>query len=169
MTALQTRWVASDAVDPSMLPRCLRTSAPTRAKRDRVLVVEHQRVVADDIVQAFEAAGASVVGVASSMEAALALIADAGPLDGAVLDLDLRGETTLLAADELARRSVPFLFLTSHDAAAIPERFAHVTRCEKPFDVDRVVLLLLARLLAQRAQQAWPWASRRHTLRAVNS
>lgn len=164
MTALQTRWVASETIGPRGLPSRPRASAVVMAERDRVLVVEHQRVVAVDIAQAFEAAGARVVGVASSVDTALALIADAGSLDGAVLDLDLRGETAFSVADELARRGVPFLFLASDDAGALPERFTHVTRCEKPFDVNRVVSLLLV----QRVQQGWPWATRRHALEAEN-
>jgi CheY-like chemotaxis protein len=144
MMTLQTPLVACDTVDPRRPAWWRRTSAVARPGRDGVLVVEPQCVVADDIAQAFEAAGDWVVGVASSAEAALALIADGRPLAGAVLDLDLRGGTAFPVADELARRDVPFLFLASHVAAAIPDRFAHVTCCEKPFDVDRLVPLLLA-------------------------
>lgn len=145
--ALQTRSATWDTVDPRLpstwpLARpCVPTVA--RVERDRVLVIEHQPVVGVDIAQAFEAEGAQVVGVASCADTALALIAEAGHLDGAVLDLDLRGGTAFSVADELARRGIPFLFLASGDADEVPERFAHVACCEKPVEADRIVPLLL--------------------------
>ena len=144
MTALQSWRVASGPIDPGTLPLRLHASAVVSLERNRVLVVEHQHVVALDIAQAFEAAGAQVVGIASNVEAALALIADGGSLDGAILDLDLPSEAACSVADELVRRGIPFLFLTSCNVMDVPDRFAHVIRCEKPFDVDRMVPLLLA-------------------------
>lgn len=122
-------------------PSALLSSAP---ERGGVLIVDGEHLAALDIAQAFEEAGVRVVGVASSVEAALGLIVRSGRLDGAVLDLSLRGELAFPVADELVRRGVPFLFATAHGPAAIPSRFAHVTRCEKPISVDSLVALLLA-------------------------
>lgn len=119
-------------------------SALVMPGRGGVLVVEDDRLAADDLAEALREAGARVIGLAPSVEAALALIARAEHLTGATLDLELRGEAVFPVADELARRGVPFLFVTGHEAAAIPERFAHVTCCEKPVDTNRVVPLLLA-------------------------
>ena len=126
------------------LPLRPHASALVGVQRNKILVLERQRVVAIDIAQAFEAAGAQVVGIASDVETALALIADCGSLDGAILDLDLPSEAACSVADELVRRGIPFLFLTSCNVMDVPDRFAHVIRCEKPFDVDRMVPLLLA-------------------------
>lgn len=144
MTALQARWVVTDIPASGTLAVRPHASAVASVQRNRILVLERQCVVAIDIAQAFEAAGAQVVGIASDVETALALIARCGSLDGAVLDLDLRCETACSVADELARRGIPFLLLTSCATTEVPDRFAHVTRCEKPFDVDRMVPLLLA-------------------------
>ena len=126
------------------LPLRPHASALVGVQRNKILVLERQRVVAIDIAQAFEAAGAQVVGIASDVKTALALIADCGSLDGAVLDLDLQDETACSVADELARRGIPFLLLTSCATTEVPDRFSHVTRCERPFNVDRMVPLLLA-------------------------
>lgn len=144
MTALQSWRVTSGPPDLGTLRLQLHASAVVSLERTRILIVENQHVVALDIAQAFEAAGAEVVGIASDVETALALIADGGSLDGAILDLDPRSEAACSVADELAGRGIPFLFLTSSSATDIPDRFSHVTRCEKPFDVDRMVPLLLA-------------------------
>lgn len=138
MTALQALMVPP--------PRAAGPAAATLVMSERggFLVVEDDRLTAADLAEALRDAGARVVGSAPSVAAALGLIAGSGPLGGAMLDVDLRGETVFPVADELVRRGVPFLFVTSHDASAIPERFAHVTRCEKPVDSNRVVPLLLA-------------------------
>jgi len=63
-------------------------------------------------------------------------------LDGAVLDLNLRGEMGFQVADILAERMVPFVFATGYDRAVIPERFAGIARCEKPISVEKVVRAL---------------------------
>jgi hypothetical protein len=53
-------------------------------------------------------------------------------LDGAVLDINLGGETSYPIADALAAREVPFVFTTGYDAHTLPERYGRVIRCEKP-------------------------------------
>lgn len=118
-------------------------SAATLLRQRRILIVEGDYLVALDIAQALEEAGAQVAGIASSVGTALALIARAGRLDGAVVDIDLRGGMASPVADELARHGVPFLFTTACEPGAIPARFAHIIRCEKPFAVSRIVPLLL--------------------------
>ena len=114
------------------------------SKRGGILIVEDDYIIADDMVQALKAIGIEVVGPVASVKAALALITERGPLDGAVLDVDLQGEMVFPVADELVRRGVPFLFATGHNAAVVPDRFAHVPYCEKPIDMARMVQLLLA-------------------------
>jgi CheY-like chemotaxis protein len=102
--------------------------------RCRVLVVEDEYFIADDMARALERLGAEVVGPVPSREQALALIAAGGRLDAAVLDLNLRGESVLPVADTLAERGVPFVFATGYDRAFIPAAFDRVRLCEKPFD-----------------------------------
>ncbi|WP_139166021.1 response regulator [Paracoccus tibetensis] len=134
--------MAGYGADLEMPPRG-RDAASCDARRHRVIVLEQQRVVALDIAQAFEAAGAEVVGIASTVECAIALIAAAGVVDGAILDLDFRIEATCLVADELKRRGIPFVLLTGMAAEEMPDRFADAQRCHKPFNVDGMVALLL--------------------------
>ncbi len=97
----------------------------------RVLVVEDEYLVAMDMSAYLEAAGAHVVGPASNVNAALEAVAHA-ELDGAVLDVNLRGEMAYPVADALTARGIPFVFTTGYDAHAVPARFARVKRCEKP-------------------------------------
>lgn len=112
---------------------------PEQNLRDRrILVVEDEYMLADDLRAELDEAGAVVVGPAGTVEDAMALIGSGEPIDGAVLDVNLRGEPVFPAADLLAERGVPFLFTTGYDQSAIPERFERVPRCEKPIDMARV-------------------------------
>ena len=105
----------------------------------RILVAEDEYLIADEFCMELGEAGAVVVGPAGTVEDALQLIASAPALDGAVLDVNLRGETVYPAADLLIERGVPFVFATGYDASIIPSRFGHVARCEKPVSIAKVV------------------------------
>jgi len=112
-------------------------------KGRRLLVVEDDFFIADDMRNSLERAGADVIGPASSVQDALELLADNGRCDGAVLDVNLRGETSYPIADELTARHIRYIFTTGYDAEHIPARYADVTRCEKPVRMRDVVAALI--------------------------
>lgn len=111
----------------------------------RVLVVEDEYLLADDLCRSLKAAGAEVVGPAPSVDRALGLL-EAGPApDLAVLDVNLGGEPVLPVAEALAARGVRFALATGYDAWALPETLIDVPRCEKPVDARRLIEVLLGR------------------------
>lgn len=59
-------------------------------------------------------------------------------IDGAVLDLNLGGDSALPAADLLMERAVPLVFTTGYDATSIPKRYGHIARCEKPVSIAKL-------------------------------
>ena len=117
--------------------------ASTLAHR-RVLLVEDEYFIAVELHSALESRGAEVVGPAATVKDALALVAGAGPLDGAVLDINLRGEMAYPVADALLTRGIPFVFTTGYDEAVIPSRFTGIVRCEKPANPVKVAEALFA-------------------------
>jgi DNA-binding NtrC family response regulator len=104
-----------------------------------ILVVEDEYLLADDLCSELADRDATVVGPAATVEQGVALLEESGDLNGAILDVNLRGEPVFPLADALMARNVPFVFTTGYDASAIPERFDHVSRCEKPVHIGRVV------------------------------
>lgn len=104
----------------------------------RILVVEDEYLIADDLQTALEAVGAEVLGPAPSIEDAQSLIASAPAIDAALLDVNVRGEQIFAVADRLAERGVPFVFATGYDQASIPERYSGRPCLEKPIKARQI-------------------------------
>ena len=100
----------------------------------RILVVEDEYFLADELKRAAKRLGAEVVGPAPTHEEALGLLDQSPSVDLAVLDINLRGETAYTVAEALEARGVPFVFATGYNPNTIPDRFARVPRWTKPVD-----------------------------------
>ena len=103
----------------------------------RVLVVEDEYFLADDLRSELEAIVANVIGPVGDLGDARACVERDG-FDVAVIDINLRGEAAYALADKLARQRIPFLFTTGYGAEVIPPRFENIIRWEKPYDVRRI-------------------------------
>src|SRR5215831_12964067 len=98
------------------------TSGPLEGRR--ILLVEDECFIADDMAEEFKRSGAEIVGPAATVGHAIQHIRDTAKLDGAVLDINLHGETVYPVADLLAEQGVPFVFSTGYDSPLIPTRYA---------------------------------------------
>ncbi len=112
-----------------------------------VLVVEDEYFIADDMRRVFEENGATVIGPVGSVEDALAILSEAPPIDGAVLDINLRQTMVFPIADRLRQRGVPFVFATGYESIVIPERLRDAVHCEKPVEAARIADALFGEAL----------------------
>lgn len=112
-----------------------------------VLVVEDEYFIADDMRRVFEENGATVIGPVGSVEDALAILSEAPPIDGAVLDINLRQTMVFPIADLLRQRGVPFVFATGYESIVIPERLRDAVHCEKPVEAARIADALFGEAL----------------------
>ena len=116
--------------------------APEKPALDgrRVLVVEDEYFIADDMAVALAREGAVVLGPVPTCAEALALVeSERGQIDMAVLDINLGGELCFPVGDALIEAGVPFIFATGYEETMVPERFRHVRRWEKPFNLSGLV------------------------------
>jgi CheY-like chemotaxis protein len=104
-----------------------------------ILVVEDTYLIADLACGLLKQDGCTVLGPASRLAAGLELARGAETLDGALLDINLDGELCFPIARALAERSVPFIFLTGYERAAIPAEFSAVPLLTKPVDAGRLI------------------------------
>ncbi|MBR0960694.1 response regulator [Bradyrhizobium japonicum] len=101
----------------------------------RILVVEDEYFLADDIGHALRMLGAEIAGPVGDIADATAMLRGAGALDGAVLDVNIRTELIFPIARELRARDVPFVFTTGYDKVSIKPEFRDVPLWEKPIDI----------------------------------
>ncbi len=110
----------------------------------RILIVEDEPLIAMMLEDFLDALDKRVAGSADSVAAALALI-QAGGIDGAILDVNLRGgEKSWPIADALAAAGVPFLLATGGSGDSISPEHADRPVLAKPFTMDGVEKALAA-------------------------
>ncbi|EPE98637.1 response regulator [Rhizobium grahamii] len=85
------------------------------ADRIKILVVEDEFFIADDLQQILTSAGFLVLGPAATNEHTLDLIEEDRP-DVAVLDVNLHGTIVTPVALELQRLEIPFVLASAHTA-----------------------------------------------------
>jgi len=137
ITLASGHFVATSSPDPvkqelgEHLPEAPRPDRGS-TRRPRILVVEDEVVIGLDLVRMLTQAGFEAIGPAAVFETALRLVeTEAGRLDAAVLDLNLRGKSSLPLAELLARQGVPVVFVTGYGQVPAGTTLNHV-RLGKP-------------------------------------
>jgi DNA-binding NtrC family response regulator len=115
-----------------------------------VLLVEDEYMIAFDLAQWLEELGMQVIGPAASVADALQLIkANGDKIDGALLDINLRGERVYPVAEALAAKGLPFAFTSGYDDVVVAAPFSSAQRYEKPVDRVQVIEWLAATFTSQ--------------------
>lgn len=117
-----------------------------RLEGKRILIVEDEPLLAMDIAGQLEDAGAFVIGPAGNAAAALSLI-EQYRFDGALLDANLGGHPVDDIAASLARKNIPFAFVSGYSRDSLPKSFNEVELLSKPFNATRL-LATAAKLVA---------------------
>ena len=79
----------------------------------RILVVEDEPLLAMACADLLADSGCTVAGPVSSVKQGMQLI-EQEAIDGAILDINLRGEMVFPLADALAERAIPFVYVTGY-------------------------------------------------------
>lgn len=101
----------------------------------RVLVIEDEYFLADDIVRALTALGARVIGPYGDLDEATLVVDSDIAIDAAVMDINLRNEMVFPLARLLRSRKVPLVFTTGYDHGSIVPEFQDVRLWGKPLDI----------------------------------
>ena len=102
----------------------------------RILLVEDEPMIVMVMETLLAEFGCEVVGSFGSVESTLAWLSSASPLpDGAVLDVNLGGETAYPIAAALEQLKVPVVFLTGYGAVD-DARFEGAPLLAKPVEFE---------------------------------
>jgi len=100
----------------------------------RILLAEDEGLIALDVESMLQGFGCEVVGPLSELEDILLAI-QAQPLDGALLDVNLRGRQVFDILPEFISRNIPVVLTSGYDDASLfPRAFRELPRISKPFD-----------------------------------
>ena len=100
----------------------------------RILLAEDEGLIALDVEAMLQTFGCEVVGPLSKLDDILLAI-QAQPLDGALLDVNLRGRQVFDILPEFISRKIPVVLTSGYDDASLfPEAFRALPRISKPFD-----------------------------------
>jgi len=105
----------------------------------RIMLIEDEHIVVESLARALHQFGAQVVATAATVEQALALLGPTPEIDGAVLDINLRGIRAYAVADALIARGVPLVFTTGYSGAVIPAAYRHIPVLLKPFSPHEIL------------------------------
>jgi CheY-like chemotaxis protein len=103
-----------------------------------ILVVDDETLIAMLLEDVLIDLGCTVVGPAASVAQSLALVDGGRMIDGALLDINLRGELVYPLADVLRERGIPFVFITGNALHGIDSRYAAIPAVTKPFSSETI-------------------------------
>jgi DNA-binding response OmpR family regulator len=98
----------------------------------RILLVEDSPVVAAACEDMLRDMGCVVIGPATNMAAALQMAADE-QVDGAIVDLNIRGGKAFPVLRILGDRGVPFLIASGYADWTMPDEWQDCPRMAKPY------------------------------------
>lgn len=110
----------------------------------RILVVEDEYFLADDLHRHLASLGAEIIGPIAGLDEAEALLKAGAAIDAALLDVNVRSEMIFPLARVLRSRGVPFVFTTGYGRDTLGHEFLDVQIWEKPLDIPRVARALVA-------------------------
>ena len=97
----------------------------------RVLIVEDQFLIAEEMSAIIRGLGAEVVGPSATIGASLQLLRNTR-VDLAILDINLDGEQVYVVAQELRNHDIPFFFATGYEPWVVSLQFQDAPHLEKP-------------------------------------
>lgn len=115
--------------------------------RPRALVIEDEALIAMLVEDMLDELGFEVACVATCLHDALQ--ACASTFDVALVDVNLRGETSFPAAQLLRSRGTPFIFTTGYGTASLHKTDFDVPVLQKPFGKHELEAALW-KVIAQR-------------------
>ncbi len=108
----------------------------------RVMVVEDEFIIADEIAAILEDSGHEVMGPFGSVEQATAKLASGDKPDCAILDANLRGKSSVPLAAKLQDLGVPICLCTGYRSDDLRATFGDVPILQKPVNARALMAVI---------------------------
>ena len=117
---------------------CSSERAVETPQRVRVLIVEDEPLVAEDLRTVLVDAGFEITGVAARVATAISLI-ETVACDAAIVDANLAGASASPVAAVLSARGLPFIVLSGYTREQLQSEFSGGFFIEKPYRLTEVI------------------------------
>jgi DNA-binding response OmpR family regulator len=107
-------------------------------ERVRVLIVEDEPLIAENLRTTLVEAGFEIAGMAARVEKALKLI-ESGACGAAIVDANLAGASAGPVAKALSARELPFIVLSGYTSEQLPREFSGGLFIQKPYRIAQLV------------------------------
>ena len=107
------------------------------AAAPRVLVVEDEYLIRMLLEDMLDELGYGVIAAVGTISEARQ-IATSGEFNAAILDVNLDGQEIYPIADILAKRGLPFVFVTGYGERSLPEPYRGRPALQKPFQSEQL-------------------------------
>jgi DNA-binding response OmpR family regulator len=104
----------------------------------RVLIVEDEPLIAENLRLLLVESGFEVAGVCAKVDTALRLI-EVAACDVAIVDANLAGVSAAPVARALAARELPFIVLSGYTRAQLDAQFAGALYIQKPYRFEQLL------------------------------
>lgn len=111
----------------------------------KILIVEDEIFVGMDLTMQLQDEGYECVGPACSVDAAISLIEER-PVQFAILDANLGGESSAPVAERLHADGIPFVYVSGYDRDHIRETLPDAQLIQKPVPMDHLLDILRVHL-----------------------
>src|SRR5690606_32383402 len=101
-----------------------------------VFVIEDESLVLFNLEDMLGELGCTLVGPATRLDQADAMLEQAATADIAVLDVNIAGSPVFPFAEKLAARGVPLVLATGYGRDGLPEEWRAMTVLSKPYTFD---------------------------------
>lgn len=125
-------------------------SISNQDQRLRLLVVEDEFIIANQIARFFVQQGVELVGFAPTVSRARQVLDSGATLDAAILDVRLGSTDVFEVADRLSATGTCVLFYTGLDPDSLPPRFRNTPVVSKSEGLDKLLKTIKS---VYRAQQ----------------
>jgi CheY-like chemotaxis protein len=109
----------------------------TSTTAPRVLVVEDEYLIRMLLEEMLDELGYGVAAAVGTISEARKLATD-GEFSAAILDVHLDGQEIYPVADILAKRGLPFVFVTGYGERSLPEAYRGRPALQKPFQAEQL-------------------------------
>jgi len=127
---------------------------PTDLAGRSILIVEDDWFIASYIESGVSQAGGTPIGPFATNADALATLDRAPSIAAATLNIDLDDGPSWPIAQALARRAIPFVFISARVGSSLPAPFGDRPIVAKPFATHQVVAVLTDLIAATRERSA---------------